>query len=87
MPDANIKLANLVRVERHGSRTSLTIDGDEFPWFIAEGGVTVTPMTGEMPSVMIQLVADRVEVIDELDTSQVWDIAGVEGESKDKAHG
>lgn len=55
------EFAKQVKIERVGKDASITIDGDEFPWYIAENGIVVEP-GGEMPSVTIKLLAEDVKV-------------------------
>jgi hypothetical protein len=43
-------------------RFSLTVDGEEFPWHIAEDGVTTTVTDDGVPTVTITLLAERVTV-------------------------
>lgn len=63
-----MKLAEVVEVERTGGVTSLRVDGEEFPWCIsAIEGVSTTVGRDRMPSVTIELVADKVLVVNALE--------------------
>ena len=44
---------------------SFSIDGKEFPWFIAEEGFSLDLNKHELPSVSFTLLADKVEVIND----------------------
>ncbi len=44
------------------SRGRIEIDGEEFPWFVAAGGVTTTVDSREAPSVTLTVIANRVLV-------------------------
>lgn len=57
--------ANVIRVERTlDNRGTLTIDGEPFPWYIAEDGVDVGPVRhDEVPTVTVTILAGRVEVL------------------------
>lgn len=58
-----IHLPKLITVERHGSHARVLVDGEEFPYAIAEGGLRIEGVgRNDMPAVTVTLVADRVEV-------------------------
>jgi hypothetical protein len=58
------KLAKEIRVER-GRR--LVVDGEEFPWFLTEDGVSTEVKQGKPPTVTITLLAETVFIEDSLD--------------------
>lgn len=63
MSDTTPRLAKTIRVtQENAAKFSLEIDGQEFPWYIAAGGVTVAVARGELPSVTLTLVAECVLV-------------------------
>ena len=56
------RMPKLVRIEYHvGGRWSMTVDGVEFPYYVAEG-VEVS-IDESCPSVALRLLAERVEVV------------------------
>lgn len=59
-------LARLVRIVREGSMARLEVDGVEFPWLISARAV-IDCSTGDVPSVEITLLAERVEMANSLD--------------------
>lgn len=60
------QLAKLIRVERSGGHAKLVVDGEEFPWYIAETGAAVNVRRDEAPAVTVTILAERVEVEDAL---------------------
>lgn len=52
------RMAGEIRVTRHG----LTIDGEEFPWFIAVAAAALNVSRDDMPSVTVEILAKRVLV-------------------------
>lgn len=57
------------------SRKTLTIDGQEFPWYIAEGGIGLTMLGGsELIRVCVDILVTAVEVIPEPATEVVSEI-------------
>lgn len=60
-------IAGIIRIERAGRHTSITIDGVEFPWHISSDGPSVTVTNDDMPAVTLRIVADRIEVVDDID--------------------
>lgn len=54
------KLAGTIRIENG----SITIDGDELPWYVAAGSISVdlTDTKGDIDRVTLTLYADHVEV-------------------------
>lgn len=57
-----MKFPKVIEVERRGSTAVLKIDGEDFPWAIARGGVSVNPDPDNVPTVTVTLVAERVFV-------------------------
>lgn len=54
-----------IRIERYGTTARVLVDGDEFPFAVAEDGVIIGPIgTDSMPTVTLTLWAECVEVID-----------------------
>lgn len=52
------------------ARFSLKINGEEFPYYLAEGSVSLNVSGGQtMPGVTITIMADQVRVLDSLDQS------------------
>lgn len=61
------KLAKTIEIVRRGrSEFSLTIDGEEFGYFLARAPITTTTAPDEACTVNITLVAERVTVIDDV---------------------
>lgn len=60
------RMADLIKVTRKGRTATLEIDGVEFPWYIAEAGVEVDVDTREAPTVTITVLAERVELVNDL---------------------
>lgn len=62
------QLAQLIRlVVDHNDKTkfSLTIDGEEFPFYILEDAIEVVVAPDAMPGIRVTLMADRVEVVND----------------------
>jgi hypothetical protein len=58
--------AKLIQLKHEsGGKNSLLIDGTEFPWYIGTR-IDVVVDRGDMPSIAIQILADRVEVVDDI---------------------
>lgn len=57
------RVAGTVRVVRDGARQRIEVDGHRFPWEVVIP-VTVPVSRMERPSVLVQLIAERVEVVD-----------------------
>lgn len=55
-----------IRIERHGAKVSMTVDGVEFPWLIGLPGPSVTADPDSQPAVTVTILCDRVELVDEL---------------------
>lgn len=61
------RMANLIQVHRDRDGQRVTIDGEEFPYFTKRGeGYEVRVMHGDLPAVQVTIVADRVEVVDDV---------------------
>jgi hypothetical protein len=54
----------LIEVECKGTDARLLIDGEEFPYFLGDQGVSTQVQSGEMPSVTLTILADEVRVVD-----------------------
>lgn len=64
-----VKLAGLIRVERSGQGFRFEVDGQTFPWFIGTNGLSVhigASPTVDVPGVTFTLIAERVEIVDDL---------------------
>jgi hypothetical protein len=57
------RLAGTVRLIREGARQRIEVDGRRFPWDVALP-VNVPVSRRDRPSVVLQLIAERVEVVD-----------------------
>lgn len=57
------RLAGTVRLVREGARQRIEVDGRRFPWDVAIP-VNVPVSRKDRPSVLLQLMAERVEVVD-----------------------
>jgi hypothetical protein len=56
-----LKFAKQITIKQNGSKNfALTIDGEQFPFYIAEGGVQVD--IGVPPTVTLMIPADEVYV-------------------------
>jgi hypothetical protein len=65
------ELAKVIKIDRKLGRKpefTLTIDGEEFPWFIARDDLKITVSEG-LPSIQLRILADRVEVIDSAESA------------------
>ncbi len=51
-----------------GSR--ITVDGEDFPWYVAADPITMSAEVAEMPKITLTLMADRVTVDQALATKQ-----------------
>lgn len=62
------RMPDLIRVERTaGKPMRIVVDGQEFPYFTADGVRVSTHVTrSEAPAIIITIPAGRVEVVDEL---------------------
>lgn len=62
------ELAKVIRLERRGigDGGSITVDGEDFPWHVALGP-TLTVDADGLPAVTITLLAERVEVTNDID--------------------
>jgi len=68
MAESKPRLAGHIQIERHGSKASLMIDGEPFPWFIREAGVQPGPVDeGDIPAVCIEILAETVTMTNDLD--------------------
>lgn len=61
-----ITIPKAIRVERHGRSGGVTVDGEPFPYAIADTHISVSIHHDERPTVTLTLVADRVEVVDDI---------------------
>lgn len=59
------KLAKTIEVKRTGNRFSLTIDGEEFGYYLAREPITTTTEMNDLGTVNITLIAERVTVEDD----------------------
>lgn len=59
------KLAKSIEVKCVGDRVSLTIDGEEFGYYLARDPITTTTELNEFGTVSLTLVAERVTVEDD----------------------
>lgn len=60
------KIAHVLRVERTGSNCTLSIDGKEFPYYLARTTIRSEVDPDGMGIVWVPIHAERVEVIDDL---------------------
>jgi hypothetical protein len=59
------KLAKTIVVKRTGDRVNLTIDGEEFGYYLAREPITTTTDLNEFGTVNLTLVAERVTIEDD----------------------
>jgi|GEM_PF-6469500 len=57
------EFAKHIEVIRHGRKTTLRIDGDEFAYFVGEI-ISYRSQHGAMPGITVELLADRVDIED-----------------------
>ena len=62
------KLANTIEVKRRGSNVTLTIDGQEFGWYLADQPITTTTDPHDLGTVNLTLLADHVIIDDDFGT-------------------
>lgn len=57
-----------ITVRRRGlNGAKILIDGQEFPWYISSDGVTIPNVSRDgIPSIVIEILADCVDVINDL---------------------
>jgi hypothetical protein len=67
--------AKLIQVKQEGNAYSLKIDGQEFPWLIADGGIETRITRGHAPTVTVTILAERLELIHDLTTPRL-EVAG-----------
>lgn len=61
------ELAKLIELIRNESGFTLTVNGEEFPWFITEDGVNVkVDARSGIPQVTLTILAGRVTVDDRI---------------------
>jgi hypothetical protein len=58
-------MPKLIRVERVGRTFSLTVDGEEFPYYIRDDDIDVSVAQIRGGSVRLTLLAERVEVVND----------------------
>lgn len=58
------ELAKVIKVRRNGV---FEINGEPFPYYLSNEGATVSVKRGELPGVLVRIVADRVELVDDLE--------------------
>lgn len=61
------KLAKTLDVKRRGRTVTLTIDGEEFAWYLADEPITHTMESKAVSTVNLTLVAEHVTIDDDLD--------------------
>lgn len=70
------ELAKLIRLSQCANDWSMTVDGEEFPWYVAPGvsinplGISTDASTTDCPAVVLTLLAERVEVVHDLDSEE-----------------
>lgn len=62
------KLAKTIDIKRRGREVTLTIDGEEFAWYLAREPITVTTEVDEPGTVNLTLIAEHVTVEDDIGT-------------------
>jgi len=60
------KLAKTIDVKRRGKTVTLTIDGEEFAWYLAAEPITTTTDPNEPGTVNLTLIAEHVTIDDGL---------------------
>lgn len=55
----------VIRIERVGRNFSLTIDGEEFPYYVRDDDIEVSVAQLRGGSVRLTLLAERVEVVND----------------------
>lgn len=53
----------VIDLDKSGKAALLTIDGQPFPYLIAEDGIAVDIENGVMPRVTVTMLVDRVEIL------------------------
>lgn len=62
----SIGIPKLIRIDRRGRECTVEIDGVEFTYAIAENGIAVDVSRDELPTVTLQLVAERIELTNDV---------------------
>jgi hypothetical protein len=58
------KLAKTIDVKRRGQHVTLTIDGEEFAWYLAREPIVTTTDADGLGTVEVTLIAEHVTVDD-----------------------
>lgn len=58
-------IPKVIRIVREGERFSMTVDGEEFPFAIAEDDIEFSMGRLRSGMVRLTLVADRIEVVND----------------------
>jgi hypothetical protein len=71
-----MRLAKVIRVERLAPRSvQLFLDGEEFPFYLADERIEVRIDQDNVGTVRLTLMAERVEVLDDLTPTRIVDKA------------
>lgn len=62
------KLAKTIDIKRTGNRVALTIDGEEFGWYLADEPITTTTEARNLGTVNLTLIAEHITIDDDLGT-------------------
>jgi hypothetical protein len=70
-----MELAKVIRIERLTPRTvRLFLDGEEFPFYLADEPIEVRIERDSIGTVRLTLMAERVEVLDDLTPTPIIDV-------------
>jgi hypothetical protein len=67
-------IPELIRITREGDRFSMTVDGEEFPYAIAEDDIEFSMGRLRSGMVRLTLIADRVEVVNDFHEPRVEEV-------------
>ncbi len=67
-------IPKVIRIVREGERFSMTVDDEEFPYAIAEDDIEFSMGRLRSGMVRLTLIADRVEVVNDFEDSQVVEL-------------
>ena len=60
------KLAKTIDIKRIGNHVTLTIDGEEFAWYLADEPITTTTEARDLGTVNLTLIAEHITIDDDL---------------------
>lgn len=56
------RMPSEIKIVREGGNFEMTVDGQEFPWYIGRDSISTS--VGDCPAVTLTILAESVEVVD-----------------------